>query len=165
VRTQESARSLSAASGSDEADESVAWLARAVVQESAEAIVVTDPEGIVQLWNRGAERMFGYPAAEALGRSLDLIIPEKLRERHWKGYQQTMATGVTRYGDTLLNVPATHQDGRRLSVEFSVALLRDDADRIVGISAIMREVSDRRKAEQALRAKLAELERHVAQSA
>jgi PAS domain S-box-containing protein len=134
------------------------WLARAVVAESPEAIVVTDADGLVRLWNAGATRMFGFSADEAMGQSLDLIIPVKLRDRHWKGYRQSMATGTTRYGDTLLSVPATHRDGRRLSIEFSVALLRDDAGVIVGISAIMREVSERREAERALRAKLSDLE-------
>ena len=138
-----------------------AWLARAVVIESAEAIVVTDPDGIVRLWNKGAARVFGYSEADILGQSLDVIIPEKLRERHWIGYRQTMLSGYTRYGDKLLSVPAIHRDGRRLSIEFSVALLRDEADRIVGISAIMREVSERREAERALRTKLAELETRV----
>jgi PAS domain S-box-containing protein len=137
---------------------SAAWLAHAVVTESAEAIVVSDPDGIIRLWNNGATRMFGYSADEAMGRDLDLIIPEKLRDRHSKGYQQTMATGYTRYGDSLLAVPAMHRDGHRLSIEFSVALLRDDAGEIVGISAIMRDVSERREAERALRTKLAELE-------
>ena len=149
------------ASGSSPAGATQAWLARAVVNEAAEAIVVTDPDGIIRLWNNGAERVFGYSAADAVGQNLDLIIPEKLRERHWKGYRQTMATGHTRYGDQLLSVPAAHRDGRRLSIEFSVALLNDDAGRIVGISAIMREVTDRRNADKALRARLAELERRV----
>ncbi|WP_245909118.1 PAS domain-containing protein [Mycobacterium neglectum] len=138
-----------------------AWLARAVVTNAAEAITVTDPDGIVRLWNDGATRMFGFSAADIVGQSLDLIIPEKLRDRHWKGYHQTMLTGYTRYGDKMLSVPATHRDGRRLSIEFSVALLRDDADQIVGISAIMREISDRREAEKALRAELAELRTRV----
>jgi PAS domain S-box-containing protein len=138
-----------------------AWLAQAVVAEAAEAIVVTDPDGIVRLWNNGAARIFGFSAAEMVGQSLDAIIPEKLRDRHWKGYQQTMLTGYTRYGDKMLSVPATHRDGRRLSIEFSVALLRDDSDQIVGISAIMREISERREAEKALRTKLAELESRV----
>ena len=138
-----------------------AWLASAVVTESVEAIVVTDADGVIRLWNNGAARVFGYSAAEAAGQSLDLIIPQKLRDRHWKGYRETMATGITRYGDTLLSVPATHRDGRRLSIEFSVALLRDEAGEIVGISAIMREVSERREAERALRAKLAELQARV----
>jgi PAS domain S-box-containing protein len=138
-----------------------AWLARAVVTESAEAIVVTDPDGIILLWNNGAARIFGFSAADVVGQSLDVIIPEKLRARHWKGYQQTMLTGYTRYGDKLLSVPALHRDGHRLSIEFSVALLRDEADQIVGISAIMREVSERREAEKALRAKLSELQLRV----
>jgi PAS domain S-box-containing protein len=137
------------------------WLAAAVVKESPEAIVVTDPAGLIRLWNDGAARMFGYSADEAMGQNLDLIIPEKLRERHWKGYFQTMATGCTRYGDKLLSVPATHRDGQRLSIEFSVALLRDDADQIVGISAVMREITERRNAERELRAKISELESRV----
>jgi PAS domain S-box-containing protein len=102
--------------------------------------------------------MFGYRVEEAMGQNLDIIIPEKLRDRHWKGYFQTMATGYTRYGDKLLSVPASHRDGQRLSIEFSVALLRDDADQIVGISAIMREITERRNAERELRAKISELE-------
>jgi PAS domain S-box-containing protein len=138
-----------------------AWLAEAVVTESAEAIVVTDPDGIILLWNKGAARIFGFAAADVVGQSLDVIIPEKLRARHWQGYQQTMLTGYTRYGDKLLSVPALHRDGRRLSIEFSVALLRDDAGQMAGISAIMREVSERREAEKALRTKLSELERQV----
>jgi PAS domain S-box-containing protein len=140
---------------------SEAWLAHSVVAESAEAIVVADPDGIIRLWNDGAARMFGYSAAEAAGQNLDLIIPEKLRARHTKGYRETMATGVTRYGDSLLSVPATHRDGHRLSIEFSVALLRDDTGDIVGISAIMREVTERRNAERELRTKIAELESRV----
>ncbi|MCU1698182.1 MAG: domain S-box [Mycobacterium sp.] len=140
---------------------SEAWLAHAVVTESAEAIVVSDPDGIIRLWNGGATRMFGYSADEAVGRDLDLIIPEKLRARHSKGYEQTMATGYTRYGDSLLAVPALHRDGHRLSIEFSVALLRDETGDIVGISAIMREVTERRNAERELRTKIAELETRV----
>jgi PAS domain S-box-containing protein len=140
---------------------SEAWLAHAVVNESAEAIVVSDPDGIIRLWNGGAARIFGYTADEALGHNLDLIIPEKLRARHNKGYEQTMATGYTRYGESLLSVPALHRDGHRLSIEFSVALLRNESGEIVGISAIMREVTERRNAERELRTKLAELEARV----
>ena len=96
-----------AASGSGQTVAMDAWLAQATVREAPEAIVVTDPGGIIRLWNHGAERVFGHSAAQAVGESLDLIIPEKLRERHWAGYQQTMATGCTRYGNTLLSVPAS----------------------------------------------------------
>jgi PAS domain S-box-containing protein len=139
------------------------WLAQALVHEAPEAIVVADPDGSILLWNHGAERVFGYTAAEALGQSLDLIIPEKLRPRHWEGYRKTMATGQTKYGDTLLKVPATHKDGRRLSLEFSVALLCDDDEKPVAISAVIRDSTERWNAEKALRARLAELERAAAE--
>jgi PAS domain S-box-containing protein len=137
------------------------WLAQAVVREAAEAIVVSDPGGTITLWNGGAERVFGYAAAEALGQSLDLIIPEKQRARHWAGYEKTMATGETKYGDTLLKVPAAHRDGRRLSIEFSVALLRDADGKVAGIAAVIRDVSERWAAERELRQRLAEAERRL----
>lgn len=102
-----------------------AQLEHAVIREAPEAIVVADPKGAIQLWNGAAAAMFGYSAEEALGQSLDLIIPEKLRARHWEGWRVVAKTGITRYGgDHLLAVPATHRSGRRLSLEFSVALLR-----------------------------------------
>jgi PAS domain S-box-containing protein len=135
------------------------WLARAVVRETPDAVVVSDPSGIIAAWNGGAERVFGYPAAEALGQSLDLIVPEKQRPRHWAGYDKVMATGETKYGDTLLRVPATHRDGRRLSIEFSVALLRDADGKVAGIAAIVRDATERWAAERELRARLAEAER------
>jgi PAS domain S-box-containing protein len=137
----------------------------------AEAIVVTGTDGTIRLWNKGAERVFGYLAAQAIGSSLDLIIPEKLREAHWTGYRKVMETGETRYGDSLLKVPATHRDGRRMSIEFSVALLRDDAGKVTAISAVIRDVTDRWNAERAravtereLRARVAELESQLATS-
>ena len=136
-------------------------LAEAIVREAAEAIVVSDPNGVIVLWNGGAERVFGYPAAEAVGQSLDLIIPEKQRPRHWAGYDKTMATGVTKYGDTLLKVPATHRDGRRLSIEFSVALLREADGKIAGIAAIIRDATEHWTADRELRQRLAEAERRL----
>jgi PAS domain S-box-containing protein len=139
------------------------WLAEAVVAATPEALVVCDANGTIRLWNNGAQRVFGYPPSEAIGQSLDIIIPTKLRKRHWDGYHQTMATGQTRYGEQLLSVPATHRDGHRLSIEFSVALLQEDSGRIVGISAIMREVTERRNEERALRGRLAELEARLAE--
>ena len=137
------------------------WLARAVVREAPEAIVVSDPNGVITLWNGGAEKIFGYSAAEALGQTLDLIIPEKQRARHWAGYDQTMATGVTKYGDTLLKVPATHRDGRRLSIEFSVALLRDADGKIAGIAAVIRDVTERWAADRDLLKRLAAAEHRI----
>ena len=96
-------------------------LATAIIAEAPDAILYTDKEGVIRFWNRGCERIFGYPAAEAINRSLDIIIPENLRERHWHGYDETMRTGQTKYGGgDLLAVPALRKDGTRLSIEFSI---------------------------------------------
>jgi PAS domain S-box-containing protein len=134
-------------------------LAAAVVREAPEAIVVADPAGKVVLWNGGATRVFGYSEAEAIGATLDLIIPEKLRARHWDGYEKTMATGQTKYGDSLLKVPATHKDGRRMSIEFSVALLTaPESGAVMGIAAVIRDTTERWQEERKLRSRIAELE-------
>jgi len=117
----------------------------------SEAVIVSDRAGVIIFWNRGAERMFGHSTGEAVGQSLDLIIPERFRARHWEGYQTVMSTGVTRYGRELLAVPAIRKDGRRLSIEFSIALIRDDTDAPVGAAAIIRDVTARREREHAAR--------------
>lgn len=126
-------------------------------QAAADAIIVADAEGSIILWNRAAERIFGYAEIEALGRSLDLIIPERLRERHWEGYERVMRTGETRYASDVLRVPAHHKDGRTLSIAFSVALLRLKNNQRA-IAAIIRDETSRWKEERELRKRLAELE-------
>src|SRR5262245_61332914 len=90
---------------------------------AGDAIIASDANGSIIFWNPAAKRIFGYDESEALGRSLDLIIPERLRERHWEGYRNVMQTGHTRYGSEVLRVPALHKDGRALSIAFTVALL------------------------------------------
>ena len=138
-------------------------LYRQIVEGAADAIIVADHEGRIRLWNAGAEALFGHPAADALGQSLDLIIPERLRARHWEGYEQVMAGRPTRYGrNKLLAVPALHADGRRLSLEFSISLLRDDAGALSGIVAILRDVTARWEQERSLRQHLTDLEARVA---
>jgi PAS domain S-box-containing protein len=114
-----------------------------IVEDMPEAVVVSDREGAIILWNRGAEAMFGYPAADAVGQSLDLIIPERFRARHWDGYRTVMSTGVTRYGQQLLAVPAIRKDGHRISIEFSIVLLRGDDGAPAGAVAIIRDVTAR----------------------
>jgi len=133
-------------------------LCEQILSQAPDAIMYADREGIIQLWNHGAERIFGFSTKEALGKSLDLIIPEKLRERHWEGYHKTMATGITRYGTDLLAVPALHQDGSKISTEFSIVMLLDDDGKPLGVAAIMRDVSERHQKEKQLRERLAELE-------
>jgi PAS domain S-box-containing protein len=133
-------------------------LCRRIVEEMPEAVVFSDRQGLVRLWNRAAEAMFGYSADEALGQSLDLIVPERFRARHWEGYRRVMATGVTSYGQRLLAVPATRKDGQPISIEFSIALLRDEGGEVTGAAAVVRDVTARWQAERELRRRLAALE-------
>ena len=129
-----------------------------IVQNAADAIIVADASGKIRLWNAGAERLFGFSAAEALAQSLDIIIPEAQRKRHWDGYQQVMRSGATRYGTQLLRVPAVRKDGSRFSIAFTVGLLKDAAGSVEGIFAVMRDDTERWETERALRKRVAELE-------
>lgn len=114
-----------------------------LVASLPDALVVADAQGITRLWNVCAERIFGFSAAEALGRSLDIIMPENLRQRHWDGFKRTMRTGETRYGaGQLLSVPALRKDGARISVQFSILPLPDPAGGLRGIAAVMRDVTE-----------------------
>ena len=122
-----------------------------IVEEMPEAVLFADRQGVVRLWNRGAEAIFGYSAAEAVGQSLDLIVPDRFRDRHWDGYRQVMTTGVTSYGQRLLAVPAMRKDGQRISLEFSIALLRDERGQVTGAVAVVRDVTARWRAERELR--------------
>jgi PAS domain S-box-containing protein len=129
-----------------------------LVQAAGDAIIAADTDGKIRLWNPAAERIFGFTAADALGHSLDLIIPERWRHRHWEGYQRVMRTGQTRYGAEVLRVPALHKDGRALSIAFTVALLQAGDGGIQAIAAIVRDETTRWEEERALRRRLAELE-------
>lgn len=126
------------------------------------AIIVADVNGAITLWNPAAERMFGFPQNEAMGHSLDLIIPQRLQQRHWDGYHKTMETGETRYGHDLLRVPAVHKDGRTLSIAFTVALLYSEQHDVIGIAAVIRDETVRFNEDRSLRKRLAELEAQVA---
>ena len=129
---------------------------RILAREASDAVIYSDSEGAIRFWNRGAERIFGFAEAEALGQSLDLIIPENLRARHWAGYDETMRTGRTRYGaGDLLAVPALRKDGARISVEFTILPFHDEAGRMIGIAAILRDVTKRFEEMKALRKQLA----------
>ena len=131
-------------------------LGRAVLGAAAEAIVAVDREGVVRFWNPGAERLFGFAAAEAVGRSIDLIIPEPQRARHWAGFRRVMATGESRYGDgDLLAVPGLRKDGARVSLEFTIVPLRDEEGRMEGMAAVLRDVTRRFEELRALRRELA----------
>jgi PAS domain S-box-containing protein len=131
-------------------------LGAALLSSAGDAIIAADEEGIIRFWNPGAERIFGFTAAEATGRSLDMIIPERLRERHWQGYRQVMSTGRSRYGaGDLLAVPGMRKDGTRVSLEFTIAPLRGTDGRMVGLAAVLRDVTARYEELRDLRKKAA----------
>ena len=136
-------------------------LAARIVEGAADAILFADREGKVRLWNPGAERIFGFTAAEALGRSLDLIVPEKQRSRHWTGWDRVLETGTTKYSTDTLAVPALRKDGSTLSVEFTIQMVRDEMG-ILGFAAILRDVTARFQREKALGAQLKELRQKLA---
>ena len=134
------------------------WLCKSIVDNAPDAMIFADREGVIRLWNVGAEAMFGYAASEALGQSLDIIIPENLRGRHWEGYKKTMATGETKYGKDLLAVPGIRKDGTRISLEFSIVIVKDETGQLLGPAAILRDVTARWKKEKELKERLAALE-------
>jgi PAS domain S-box-containing protein len=132
-------------------------LGDALLNSASDAIIATDRDGLIVFWNPGAERIFGFTADEAAGRSLDLIIPENLRARHWEGFRRTMETGISRYGHgDLLSVPGLTRDGRRISVEFTIVLLRNDRQEIAGTVAVMRDVTRRFEEVRELKRRLAQ---------
>lgn len=138
-----------------------AELARALLETESDAIVATDRDGAITFWNPGAERVFGYADCEVVGQSLDLIIPERLRARHWTGYAEVMRTGESRYGHgDLLSVPSIRKDGVPISVEFTIVPLKDEHGQMAGMAAVMRDVTARFQELKDLRRKLAKLESH-----
>ena len=138
--------------------QSFVWLSEQIVRENSDAIMFADHDGLIRLWNKGAEVMFGYSATEAAGKSLDLIIPENLRGRHWEGYHKVMASGETRYGTELLSAPGIRKDGTRLSLEFSMVIVRGVDGAVLGTGAIIRDITARFQKDKALKERLKLLE-------
>jgi PAS domain S-box-containing protein len=132
-----------------------------LVAAIGDAVIAADASGAIVLWSPGAVRMFGHSEAEALGKSLDLITPERLRGRHWEGYHHSMATGTTKYGNDLLRVPAIHKDGRAMSIAFTVAMLFTPEQKVGSIVAVIRDETTRFNDERALKKRVAELEARV----
>ena len=137
----------------------------ALVSAVGDAVVVSDADGRITLWNKAAERLFGYTEAEALGKSLDLMIPERLRKGHWDGYRKTMETGITRYGTEVLQVPAIDKAGRSFSIAFTVALLYSADGNVSAIAAVMRDDTRRFERDRTQRKRISELETQVKETA
>lgn len=133
-------------------------LCRRLVMESRDAIIFADRDGIIRLWNAGAEAMFGYRAAEMEGENLERIIPETLRVRHNEGYRRVMARGESKYATELLAVPGLRKDGARISLEFTITLIKDEQGAVLGAAAILRDVTARWQRDQETKKRLAALE-------
>ena len=133
------------------------WLCRRLVAESRDAIIFADKDGLIRLWNAGAGAMFGYRAAEMEGQGFDRIIPEALRARHNEGFRRVMAKGESKYAADLLAVPGLRQDGARISLEFTITLVKDDGGEVLGAAAIIRDVTARWQRDQELKKRLAAL--------
>ena len=131
-----------------------------------DAVIYADAQGRIRFWNKAATRIFGYAQAEALGQSLDLIIPERLRERHWRGYEHVMGGGESRYGTgDLLAVPARQKDGGQISVEFTILPMHDSSGAMLGIAAFLRDVTARLEEVRGLRREVVALKAQSSQSA
>ena len=134
------------------------WLCRKIVENNPVAILFADHEGKIRLWNSGAETVFGYTEKEAVGQSLDLIVPERQRQRHWEGWDKVMASGVTKYGRDPLAVPAMRKDGSRISIEFNVVLVRAESGELAGVAAMVQDVTARWQKQKEMNVRLAALE-------
>lgn len=137
----------------------------ALVHSLGDALMVCDAQGAIRLWNPACERMFGFTQAEVLGQTMDMIIPERLRGRHWEGYHKTMATGVTKYGTDLLKVPAVDKQGRAMSIAFTVSLLHGPDGKVSAIASVIRDETQRFNDERALKKRLADVEAQLAAKA
>jgi len=136
-----------------------------LIEDSPDAVLVADREGMIRYWNRGAELIFGYTASEAVGQSLDLIIPENLRGRHWEGYWRVMSSGETKYKTGLLSAPGQRRDGSRVSLQFSMIMLRNEEGVMLGCGTIMRDVTEQWAKEKTLRGQLADCQAKLSVSA
>ena len=133
-------------------------LGQAILSADSDAIIAAERDGTIFFWNPGAERIFGYTSADAIGRSLDIIIPDRLRQRHWDGYRQVMNGAESRYGHgDVLAVPGITKSGKEISLEFTIIALRAETGELVGLAAIMRDVTKRFEEMRALRQKLVEV--------
>jgi PAS domain S-box-containing protein len=144
-----------------DSDNATAVLCHRIVAATSDAVIFADRDGLVRLWNRGAELVFGYSAPEVLGQSLDIIIPERLRRAHWEAFDRSLQTGQTKYTDRVLTTRSVHKSGARIYVDLSFGLVRDADGSVLGAFAIGRDCTARYLEERALTARVQELEAKV----
>ena len=120
-------------------------------ETDAEAVIFADRGGVIRYWGRGAESLFGHSAADALGESLDLIIPERFRSAHWQAYDRAVESGRTKYEGRTLTTRSLRKDGSKLFVDLIFELVKDARETVVGALAIGRDCTARYLSERAQR--------------
>lgn len=136
-------------------------LFQALVEHLADAVIFADREGLIRVWNAGAEAVFGYSAHEVRGRRLDVLIPERLRGAHWAAFDAAIETGLMKHGRESMTTRSIHKDGSDLYVDLSFALVKDGTGHALGSVAVARDITSRFRAEKESRQRIAELEAHV----
>lgn len=132
--------------------------ANAVLAQSPDAVIYADGDGVIRIWNTGAVRIFGHEADAAIGKSLDLIIPEDFRERHWAGWEQAAANKVTQYVGQSLPTRAMHANGEPFMVELSFAVALDGDGNAAGAIATARDITERWDKDRATRKRMRDME-------
>lgn len=129
-----------------------------LMEQGSDALIYADKEGIIQVWNHGAENIFGHAPAEAIGQSLDIIIPEKLRAAHWKGFHAALESNTMKYKDQVMTTRAVHKDGSTRYVDLSFFMTHDDQGQPLGSLSLARNVTERYLQERELKKKLADFQ-------
>lgn len=139
-----------------------ATLAKSIVDQATDAIIFADRDGLVRIWNAGAERIFGHKAEDVIGGTLDIIIPERMVDAHNRGFNHAISTGEMKYVNKVLTTRSMHKDGSRIYVDMSFDMVRDASGTILGAVAVARDVTERQANDAATKVKLAELEKAAA---
>lgn len=140
-------------------------LYKGIVEQSTDAIIFADHQGVIRVWNSGAEHIFGHKAADVIGGPLDIIIPERMLQAHNNGFNHAVSTGEMKYVNKVLTTRSMHKDGTRIYVDMSFGLVRDNDGKVMGALAIARDITERFANESAQRVKIAELEKALADKA
>jgi len=133
-------------------------LGAALLHQSPDAIIFADTEGMIRFWNAAATRIFGYPEAQAMGHSLDIIVPDRFREAHWKGFERALSDRATKYAGQALATRASRADGAQIYVELSFAMVLDERGDVLGALSHARDITERFEQERSARKRIRELE-------
>lgn len=138
-------------------------LSKAIVDQAPDAIIFADHAGMIQVWNSGAERIFGHAAADVIGGPLDIIIPERMLQAHNKGFDHAVSTGEMKYVDKVLTTRSMHKDGSQIYIDMSFGMVRNEEGKILGALAVARDITERFNNDKAQRLRVAELEKALAE--